>query len=54
MNCIAEYALITTPVALAGEDGQIVQHAIVHHVAPSEQENIDPQTQTQVKLIHFH
>lgn len=43
-----EYTLITTPVSF---DGQVIQHAIVHHVGSSEQENIHPQGTTQVSVM---
>ena len=41
---LPEYTLITTPVTVTSENGDIIQHAIIQHVS-SEQENIDPQTQ---------
>ena len=45
--------MITTPVAVTGENGEVIQHAVIQYVATSEQENIDPQhAQVQCKNLY--
>ena len=42
---LSEYTFITAPVTVTGENGEVIQQAIVQQVGTSEQENIDPSSQ---------
>ncbi|KAK2145274.1 hypothetical protein LSH36_690g00008 [Paralvinella palmiformis] len=47
---LTEYTFITAPVTVTGENGEVIQQAIVQQVGTSEQENIDPSSQHVVML----
>lgn len=46
-------SILNTPLTIT-ETGELVQHAVIQYVAPSEQENIDPQNTEQVETGSCH